>query len=84
MSTKVKKLPTGRPRGGPRGTRVADLPKTTYQMFPETKARLRATAILTGTAEWRLVDEAVQAHMDALPPKERREVDRLARQLVAQ
>ena len=80
----TKKKPTGRPPSGPGGTRVGDLPKATFYVTPETKARLKAASILQGEAEWRLVDEAVQSHINALPPKQRKEVDRLARQLAAQ
>ncbi len=83
MSETTTTTRMGRPPAGPGGSRVSDLPRFTLRLEPETKSLLEAAAEVTGRPAWRIGQDAIAAHLAALPPKERRKAAALARQKAA-
>lgn len=77
-TTKTKAQKKGRPRKGiEAGEAVADYPAVTLRIRPDTRAALRALAVVTKQPSWRLLHDAVGAAVKALPAAQRDLVARL-------
>jgi hypothetical protein len=73
----------GRPPAGARdGERVKDYPQLSVRVPADIKARLTAIAAITGLAQWRIVVEAIDCFVNALPPLDRERVDGLSDELL--
>lgn len=62
----------GRPPSGPRGERVSEYPALTVRIPRATKDTLLALAALRKTTAWQLVNDALGAYVEQLPPSDRR------------
>jgi predicted DNA-binding protein len=73
----------GRPPGGPGGKKVSDYPQLTVRLPAETRARLSTLSLLLGQPMWRIIDQALNAYVRALPVEDQKVlgpvVDRLVR-----
>ena len=67
-----KTVRMGRPPVGSDGEKVSEYPQVMIRLPRETKATLDALSGLTGTPIWRLVDQAVDVYVQALPEGERK------------
>jgi hypothetical protein len=73
----------GRPPAGARaGERVKDYPQLSVRVPSELKARLIALSTVTGLAQWRVVVEAIECFVHALPPNDRERVAGLSQELL--
>ncbi len=73
----------GRPPAGARdGEKVKDYPQLSVRVPIEMKARLNALSAVTGLAQWRVIVEALECFVVALPPKDRELVDGVCRELM--
>ena len=68
----------GRKPEGEHGTRVADYPRLAVRLPPATTSRLKAWADVTGTPQWQLVAQAVDAAVAQLDGADAADVRRLA------
>ena len=62
---------------------VSRYPKLTISMKPTTKARLEAFSTLSGRAAWRIIDEALQRHMETISAEDKWAVEGMARRIEA-
>ena len=62
----------GRPPVGSDGEKVSEYPQVMIRLPHETKATLDALSGLTGTPIWRLIDQAVAAYVEQMPPAQRK------------
>jgi len=67
----AQKRGPGRPPAGKQGEKVSSYPPFTLRLPPDRKAELDALAFIRGLPAWQVVDEALQAHLRALPASER-------------
>jgi hypothetical protein len=72
MATKKPARPRGRRPVGLHGEKVSEYPQVMIRLPHQTKATLDALSGLTGTPIWRLVDQAVDMYVQALPESERK------------
>jgi hypothetical protein len=72
MATKKPSRPRGRRPVGLRGEKVSEYPQVMIRLPHQTKTTLDALSGLTGTPIWRLVDQAVDVYVQALPEGERK------------
>ena len=68
----TKRPGAGRPPSGPDGESVSEYPRLTIRLPRATKNALTGLSALRGHAAWQIVDAAVLAYVEALPPGERR------------
>jgi len=71
MATKKPARPRGRRPVGLNGEKVSEYPQVMIRLPHRTKTTLDALSGLTGTPIWRLVDQAVDVYVQALPESER-------------
>ncbi len=69
---KRKPARQGRPPVGPGGQKVSDYPQVMIRLPRETKVTLDALSALTGTAIWRLIDQAIEHYVQHMPQAQRR------------
>lgn len=67
---KTRKM--GRPASGPGGQKVSNYPQVMIRLPQATKATLEALSGATGTPVWQLIDKAVEAYVEQLPPTEQK------------
>src|SRR6266536_6012874 len=72
MATKKPARPRGRRPVGLDGEKVSGYPQVMIRLPRQTKTTLDALSGLTGTPIWRLVDQAVDVYVQALPESERK------------
>jgi hypothetical protein len=72
MATKKPARPRGRRPVGLHGEKVSEYPQVMIRLPHQTKTTLDALSGLTGTPIWRLVDQAVDRYVQALPESERK------------
>jgi predicted DNA-binding protein len=72
MATKKPSRPRGRRPVGLHGEKVSEYPQVMIRLPHQTKTTLDALSGLTGTPIWRLVDQAVDVYVNALPEGERK------------
>ena len=72
MATKKPARPRGRRPVGLNGEKVSEYPQVMIRLPHQTKTTLDALSGLTGTPIWRLVDQAVDVYVQALPERERK------------
>jgi hypothetical protein len=72
MATKKPSRPRGRRPVGLHGEKVSEYPQVMIRLPHQTKITLDALSGLTGTPIWRLVDQAVDVYVQALPEAERK------------
>lgn len=63
---------------GPNGERVSKYPQLTIRIPPASKHQLEALSVLRAAPMWALIDEGIQALVNALPDAERRLVVQMA------
>jgi len=68
----------GRPPSGPKGERVSTYPRLAVRVPPETAARLRAWADVSGVPAWKLVAESLDAAVSRLTGADAADLKRLA------
>ena len=77
MSEPTKKR-VGRPSegSGKKGEpeRIRDYPKTLVTIRPTVLARLKAIAVVENRAAWQVVEDALAAYFEQMPPEVRRAV----------
>jgi predicted DNA-binding protein len=72
----------GRPPAGAReGEKVKDYPQLSLRVPVEMKARLNAVSAVTGLAQWRIVVEAIQCFIHAMPEQDQHLVHGLSERL---
>ena len=70
----------GRPRTGVQpGERISDYERITIRLPPDGKARLMATATVTGLPAWRLLLDGIDHVIRALPDADRTLIAKLAK-----
>ena len=73
----------GRPPAGARdGEKVKDYPQLSLRVPVEMKARLSAVSAVTGLAQWRVVVEAMNCFVEAMPERDRTLVHGLSERLL--
>ena len=72
MATNKPARPRGRRPIGLHGEKVSEYPQVMIRLPHQTKTTLDALSGLTGTPIWRLVDQAVDVYVQALPDAERK------------
>jgi hypothetical protein len=72
----------GRPPAGEDGEKVKDYPQLSIRVPLEFKARLNALSAVTGLAQWRVIDQAINCFNNDLPKSERDLVDGLSERLM--
>jgi len=72
MAMKKPTRPRGRRPVGLNGEKVSEYPQVMIRLPRQTKITLDALSGLTGTPIWRLIDQAVEVYVRALPNSERR------------
>jgi hypothetical protein len=72
MARKKPSRPRGRRPVGLHGEKVSEYPQVMIRLPHQTKITLDALSGLTGTPIWRLVDQAVEVYVQALPESERK------------
>jgi hypothetical protein len=72
MARKKPSRPRGRRPVGLHGEKVSEYPQVMIRLPHQTKTTLDALSGLTGMPIWRLVDQAVEVYVQALPEGERK------------
>jgi hypothetical protein len=72
MAIKKPARPRGRRPVGLHGEKVSEYPQVMIRLPHQTKMTLDALSGLTGTPIWRLVDQALDMYVQALPEGERK------------
>lgn len=80
---KAKRKRPGRPPAGDAGEPIRGYPRLSLWMRPELKAQLTALSSMTRVPAWRIIDQALTAHIKALPAEDRQPLDSLAKRVVA-
>lgn len=71
---------SGRPPAGAQpGERVKDYPQLSLRLPPEAKAQLHALSIVKARPQWRVVIEAIDCLVRALPEGERQQLLEIVR-----
>jgi predicted DNA-binding protein len=82
-NTTTRRRRAGRPPAGAReGEKVKDYPQLSIRVPAEMKARLNALSAVTGLAQWRVIVEAIDCFLEALPPHDQELVDGLSARLM--
>lgn len=82
-NTTTRRRRAGRPPAGAKeGEKVKDYPQLSIRVPVEMKARLNALSAVTGLAQWRVIVEAIDCFLHALPPHDQELVDGLSDRLM--
>jgi hypothetical protein len=67
----------GRPPAGERGERVKDYPQVSFRLPQGARARLVASSKVLKQPQWRVIVEAVECYVRALPRQRRMQIARM-------
>jgi len=71
---------SGRPPAGAQpGEKVKDYPQVSLRIPPDVKSQLHALSILNGKPQWRILIDAIECLVRALPDSDRRRVLEIAK-----
>jgi hypothetical protein len=69
----------GRPPAGIGGAKVAEYPQISLRVPPHVRDLLGAVSEVRGQPHWRIMMDALDAYVSALPPEERSIVENMVR-----
>lgn len=67
----------GRPPAGERGERVKDYPQVSFRLPKTARARLVASSKVLQQPQWRVIVEAVECYVRALPRQQQMQITRM-------